>query len=83
MRRGRVDPEKVDAMMTLLFAVAVVARAVERGRPVRPNPDAPGTAFRLAGGSHVSRGVFAPIYTGLSCDAARIHAALARRHALG
>jgi hypothetical protein len=83
MRRGRVDPEKVDAMMTLLFAVAVVTCAVECGRPVRRTPDARGTAFRLAGGSHASRGVFAPIYTGLSCDAARIHAALARRHALG
>jgi hypothetical protein len=67
-------------MITLFLAVAVVA--AKCGRPARQNPDARGTALQpLRGGAKAPRGMFDPIYAGLSVDAARIQAALERRHA--
>jgi len=77
------EPGKVNAMITLFLAVAVVTVAAKCGRPARQDPDARGTAVRpLPGGANAPRGVFDPIYAGLSVDAAHIQAALERRHAL-
>ncbi len=70
-------------MMTLFLAVAVVTCAAKRGRKVRPNRQACGTALRpLADVAIAPRGVFDPIYAGISVDAGCINAALERRHAL-
>lgn len=70
-------------MITLFLAAAVVTAAAKYGRPARQNPDACGTALRpLPGRANAPRGMFDPIYAGLSVDAARIHAALERRHGL-
>jgi hypothetical protein len=83
MRRGRVEPGKVNAMMTLLLAVAAVTCAAKCGRTVRPNTQAWGTALRPAADvANATRGVFDPIYAGISVDAGCINAALERRHAL-
>jgi hypothetical protein len=70
-------------MITLFLAVAAVAVAAKCGCPALQSPDACGTALQpLPGGANAPRGMFDPIYAGLSVDAARIQAALERRHAL-
>jgi hypothetical protein len=83
MRRGRVEPGKVNTMLMLFFAVAVVTCAAKCGRTVRPNSEACGTVLRpLADIANAPRGVFDPIYAGVSVDAGCINAALERRRAL-
>jgi hypothetical protein len=70
-------------MMTLFLAVGALTVWRQAQRPARRNNGAPARDLRpLSGRAQAPRGVFDPIYAGLSADAGHLDRALERHNAL-